>query len=180
MKKTAIALVIASTSMFTAVNAQANGTYFELGYSQYMETDSGISISIPMLVGTIGYRITDFISLEGFLGSGISKDTIKGSDIDPRLSGINADVKVENLFGANLKGSYSFSDNLIGFAKLGFASTEVKVSIDGFGSETVTDTGVLIGAGIEYNFTESVYGTTSYTRYNSDGGSANIGLGVKF
>ena len=158
-----------------SLNASAQNTYFELGYSQYMEDDAELNVdmSIPMLMGTVGYNVTDSFAVEGFLGMGVSEDTVTVYDVD-------VDAEINYIYGINLKASANFTESFSGFAKLGYASTEVEVSVAGFGSESVDDSGTLFGAGLEYDFSESVYGTASYMGYNSDGGAFNIGVGMNF
>lgn len=90
-----------------------------------------------------GYTINENFSMEaeynslgGFTGG---TDTVKGSSIG--VSGI---------------GSYPFNPQFSLFGKLGIASTSLKITTPGFSALTVTNTGLAIGLGGQYNVSPEV------------------------
>ena len=181
MKRTAIAVALLGSSMAMSLNATASNGYFEFGYMQYMESADGldgkkVDINVPALIATAGFKVTENISIEGFLGNGIAKDEFK-------MSGADVDVELGNIIGANIKGSLGLTENLNAIGKVGFVSrkAEVTASLGSLSSsDTDTDSGVTFTGGLEYSFTKSVYGTAAYTRYNEDAGTVTFGVGYNF
>lgn len=175
MKKTAIAIALAATVTIAPLSASAQSSYFELGYSHFEESWEDISIAIPVILVTAGYSFTEHFSFEGYVGTGISDDTVT-------YEGIDIDLKFDSIVGFNLKGSVSFSENVAGFAKAGLAAVKTTASASGFGSISDTTSALTFSGGLEYNFTPSVYGTISYTYYNTDADSdsVNFGVGMRF
>lgn len=185
MKKTGIVLALAaltSTSVFADDYVSDKKSYFEISYSQYNESDDELDqdLSISTLIGAVGYNFSKYFAIEGFLGFGLADDSgalsINGNDVD-------YEAGIGNMVGVNLKGSLNFTDNLSGFAKFGLMRWNTEVTVSALGnsmSVSGSDSGTVIGGGLQYDFTSKMYGTTSYTKVTDSGGFVNLGLGFKF
>jgi hypothetical protein len=186
MKKHILAVSILGLMGYLPVAASAseqNG-YFELGYSQYMGSsdDGSVSLSIPLITVTLGHNFTPNFAVEGLIGTGVAKDTVRN------VSGTGVDVAVgiNSVIGMNLKGILPFTDSFSGFAKIGYQrwASEFTVSDGNASVNSSSSNGeALIGAGLQYGISQGKFGTASYTVFNAENGPAgsfNIGLGFNF
>lgn len=173
MKKSliAVAILAASTSAAMAedsTNAMA-GTYAELGFSLYKAENSDSSLEIPVLTATFGKNLNEYFAVEGFLGTGLSKDNVPG----------DAKYAINHLYGLDLKGTIKITEDLKGFAKVGYKWSQMEASNDKFSHDRYFGT-----LGLEHDFNSQVYGSVSYTTYESkygvDENSLNVGVGYNF
>ncbi|WP_373020020.1 outer membrane beta-barrel protein [Thiomicrorhabdus sp.] len=175
MKKSLIAAAILAASTSSAMAEDSSnvmaGTYAEAGFSLYkIEIKaSNNTVEIPLLTATFGKNLNEYFAVEGFLGTGLSKDNVPG----------DAKYAVNHLYGLNLKGSINITEDLKGFAKVGYAWSEMKASNTNF-----TDDRYFGTLGLQYDINSQVYGSVSYTTYDSeydvDENSLNVGVGYNF
>jgi len=86
-------------------------------------------------------------------------------------------------------GTWQVRERLALFAKVGAASTRTKVEVEGFGSDSVNNTSPMVGVGISYGFTPTVWGVAEYEDFgkvakengvNLHAASLTFGLRFKF
>ncbi|ASV88512.1 ompA-like transmembrane domain protein (plasmid) [Ochrobactrum quorumnocens] len=138
----------------------------------------------------------------GSLGGFIGYNYQSGNSL---MLGIEADVEYnwneQQVFGADFgtdwagsvrgRVGYAFNKALI-YATAGWAATRGYVDVPGLGKAQETYNGYTVGAGLDYAFTNQIFGRIEY-RYNDYGDKAlqginvdvdqhavKIGLGVKF
>lgn len=141
MKKIAIAVLL---SAFVSVPAVATDIYagvklgsVNYGYSNVTNNgQAGLGLLGGFAINENFAVEAEYNSLGGFTGGA---DTVKGSSLG--MSGV---------------GSYPINEQFSLFGKLGIASTSLKITAPGFSATTVTNTGLTIGFGGQYNVSPSV------------------------
>lgn len=121
-----------------------------------------------------GYFLTDFIAVEGRLGTGVDEDSISGS---------SADVELDQLMGVYAVGHLPVNNALSFYGLLGLSYAEATVS-NRFVSASDDDDGFSYGAGVQVNFTPQLSGQLEYVSYLSksdyDLNAASLGLSYNF
>ncbi|MCA2373427.1 porin family protein [Agrobacterium genomosp. 3 str. CIP 111-78] len=124
------------------------------------------------------------LGLEGDLGYAWGNKTILGDKISSGMNG-----------SARLRAGYAFDRALI-YTAGGYTATDSEVTTASFGKDSKVLHGWTVGAGIDYAFTDNIFGRVEYryndfgkATYNISGDSlrgelnehvVNVGLGVKF
>lgn len=182
MKKLIMVLAISSISsqVFAAdSNATPNtNVYAQIGISRARTEGSGIAFVNPVAIATIGYNFNKNFAGEVVAGTGINDDTVN-------YGATRVTATVNSIFGAYLKAKTEVATDLEVFARVGVLHANVSASAsNGFysGSASAGDNSFSFGAGIQYNFTKSMYGQVDYmSLYNkggisSQGPSASVGF----
>jgi hypothetical protein len=184
----ALALLGAST-LACADESKPTNFYVEAGYIHLNVDVSGVGdddLGVGML--KFGYNAHENLAIEMMAGTGFSD--IKESGClyaygDTYCGSYKA--KLSYAIGVYLKPKFKLGDAEI-FARLGYTHAEVKekVSVDGYGSESVKsdDGDFSFGAGVSYSFTKQVYASIDYMRYYDRKGTElsgpSISIGYKF
>jgi len=170
----------------TAAHAQDDneGAYVNLGITQIsadltLDDDdlAGIiddTAKFTMATGRVGYRLNDYLAVEGEAGFGLS-----GEDIDGLVSiaqvgvDVSGELKFKNYYAAFARGILPVSEDFDIFARVGYGQAKVDATVtaiaDGMSAtESVSENfdDVLIGAGLQYDFTENDGIRADYTRFD--------------
>jgi OOP family OmpA-OmpF porin len=158
MKKIASVVALASVSLVTPFLAHAEGTYVKasIGRSNYKEDGGGNEHATGASLG-LGYVIDKNWDAEiGYTNFG----TIKSTELTPQLS-----FKTQTIYAAGI-GKLPVTDALSVFGKAGVAFNYSKLSVVGLPLEfSKTNTALLLGAGLNYQFTKEIAATIDYTHY---------------
>ena len=171
MKKTAIALVVVSTTLFTAVNAQAN-TYVGVGVSSLNFEENSTNFGSSTVAGLfLGYELHPNFALEGLVATSVTEAKYKESDPEFNFSATQK-TSVNNAFGLYGVGKVNVVDSFEVYGKLGFTRVNIKIKyrgMDDFGSfsssGSATETSVSYGVGANYFFSDTVGLRTEFMRY---------------
>ncbi|MGO1535017.1 MAG: porin family protein [Halomonas sp.] len=179
MKKLIAVALLSSAAATTAVSATANSAgagYVGALASHYTFDVEGASDDLNPTGVTLrgGYFLTDYVAVEGRLGTGLSDDNI---------SGTNADVELDQLMGVYALGQLPVNDVFSLYGLLGFSYAEATVSAPGV-SVSDDDDGFSYGVGAQVNFTPQVVGQLEYVSYldksDYELNAASIGLSYNF
>lgn len=187
------ALALAATAL--PAQAQESGAYANIGVTLLSAdspaitlSDSGVtgtlpeqSVNIYTITGRLGYRIMDFLAIEGEAGFGLGGDDI--SDQIPVTVGgvgtvnVDADITVDiNSYAVGFaKGILPAGENFELFARVGYgiakAEADIAASFQGIGSSTSDSQDYddfAYGVGAQYNFTDRQGIRLDYTSLGSD------------
>ena len=158
MKKIASIIALATTTLATPFLAYAEGTYVKasIGRSNYKIDGGGNEHATGASLG-LGYVIDKNWDAEiGYNNFG----KIKYSD--PSESG---SLKTQTIYAAGI-GKLPITEAFSAFGKAGVAFNYSKASIDGTPyRSSKTNTALLLGAGLSYQFTKELAATLDYTYY---------------
>lgn len=201
-----------SAALFCAQNGTAQETdqndpeqkfFADIGYSRLgpdiLQMHDGYEFSpeFGAVDAQIGYRLTEHWSLEGEALVGVENEKQYLSGFDGTFSNNRQNTyDLDYLIGAYVRGDIPVTSKLTAFARAGLASGEVDVSsnlistnleteevmniMDDF---TQSDTGIALGIGLTYDFTDKLYLRSDYARYDFeyyDLDSVSLGVGVRF
>jgi hypothetical protein len=162
MKKTTVALVLASSLLGGAVMAEpaSNGVYGNVGITQ-RHTNTTDTLS---LTGRLGTNLTTNFGLEAEGGIGIDGDRVLG-------------VKIRDTsnLGAYAVGRLPVSDNLSLLGRVGYHHTWAEAKALGV-TATSDDGSAAVGIGAEFMFSDSNGIRADYTRFTEDKGVDNFGV----
>ncbi len=134
---------------------------------------------ITMINGRIGYRLNDYLAIEGEAGFGVGSDKfsqIVPVDVAGTVLDINAniDLNVDDYYVGFARGIYPVSDDLDIFARVGYgqatasagiqATIEQLAGISANGSVEDKADDFAYGAGIQFDFTDDDGIRADYTR----------------
>lgn len=172
----AVVLAAASTSSFAA----DPGAFFingNLGQSNFHDhedfNDSNTDTSATLRAGYYWQSdVVDFGVEAGYASMG----TAKGSLLGPNLSTFNFAAKVTGpLAGATIK--YKFQNKMFLSARAGYFGSTIKLSGDGFGSQSKSEGGSYIGAGVGYDITPQFSLGVNWDEYRAR--ASFYGIGTK-
>lgn len=168
LKKSLIAaLLLAATA---SANAELVGG---VSYSRISDDDAGVDIDLGALGGTLGYVVnpgSSFLFIPEFrIGFGVSDDSVA-------LLGIPVTADLKTYYGVSFRGQFEASDNLYVYFVPSYINYDIEASGGGVTvSEDSWEFG--IGAGVGFNFTESVGAELSYETVD---GTDVISVGLRF
>ena len=158
MQKIASSTALIAAMLATPFIAYAEGTYVKasIGRSNYTEDGGGNIHATGASLG-LGYVIDKNWDAEiGYTNFG----TVKSTELTPQLS-----FKTQTIYAAGI-GKLPVTDNLSVFGKAGVAFNYSKLSVVGLPLEfSKTNTALLLGAGLNYQFTKEFAATLDYTYY---------------
>lgn len=179
------ALGLSTMGALTAHAGDNEGLYVNIGATLLnadLETDDdpilddlvGDTLNFTAITGRVGYRITDFLALEGEAGFGLSgesfDDTVTVSNVNVNVDG---EVKIDSYYAAFARGILPVSDQFDIFARAGYGQAEIAVdltaSASGISDTTnQSDSGddYLFGVGAEYGFTKNDGVRLDITRFS--------------
>ena len=171
--------LIAGTSLAHA----ANDVYGELAYStfNYSETYSGTvytASSGSAVRGIIGTEIDENLALEGMFATGMSSGSVT-------ISGYNATIALDSMYGFYLKPKINLSDKASLFARIGYAHSNATLAISSLSySSSASNSSISYGVGTNYKITDKMSLSADYmVYYNKDSVNVNgmaFGIGYKF
>ncbi len=187
MRKLFLLTAALGVSTFGAMTAQADdeGLYVNIGATLLnADLDSsgdaavdallGDSLTFTAVTGRAGYRLTDYLAVEGEVGIGLGGEdlndtvTVQGIDV-----AVNGDVKVDAYYAAFARGILPVSEDFDIFARVGYGQAELGVDITASAegltssvSESETGDDFLFGVGAEYGFTQNDGVRLDYTRFD--------------
>lgn len=153
MKKTVIAagMLLASQCVLAG-----EGNYLKFQYSQVKtETElmgEKLDAKPEAIHVLLGHKFNNFIGIEGLIGSGIKSDEIDDTDYN---------FKEDFIIGLSAVGSFPIMDIVTVYAKVGMAH----VNYASIATEEADASGVLYGAGVDINVTESLGFGLEYVQY---------------
>ena len=191
------------TAQETDQNDPDKKFFADIGYSRLgtdilqIQEDYEFSPEFGAVDAQFGYRLTEHWSLEGeaIVGVENEKDYLSGSDGTYSNTRQNT-YDLDYLIGAYVRGDIPVTSKLTAFARAGLASVEVDVSsnltstnleteeVMNVSSDfTRSDTGIALGVGLTYDFTDKLYLRSDYARYDFefyDLDSVSLGVGIRF
>ena len=160
MKKISSIIALATATLATPFLAYAEGTYLKasIGRSNYKIEGGSNEHTTGGSIG-LGYIIDKNWDAEiGYTNFG----TVKYSDPNPSDSG---SLKTQTIYAAGI-GKLPITDTFSVFGKAGVANNYSKATINGTPySSSKTNTALLFGAGLNYQFTKELAATLDYTHY---------------
>lgn len=146
-------------------------------FLDYSEEDIDDDASLTAIVGRLGTSFNENFSGEIRLGIGVGDD-----DVD--VFGFDADVELDNMYGAYIRGGIAVTESFYPYAIVGYTHGKVTASVSGFGSESESESDVSFGVGADVNVTESIIVNIEYMNYlDKDGAEIDgfsIGIASKF
>ena len=143
----------------------ASGVYGSVGYSHHKADD----LSVGAIQGRLGARFNNYIGVEGELGFGVKGDEVA---VAP---GVNADVELEHQAAVYGVGFLPLSPNTDLFARVGYGTTEGKVSAPGV-SASAEGESWNYGVGVQHFFDGANGVRLDYTRheFEDDAGESDV------
>lgn len=180
MKKLFVFVTLVSLSAASyAQTASEKPLYVELGYSTVKIKDSdvpGISFDNAVISGIVGYKFHPNLTGELFIASGVSDDSVT-------YSGQRITSEIKSSYGLFLKPAVMATKQLELFGRLGFTRSDVEYTV-ATTRVSEAETSFAYGAGINYHFTDTVYGQAAYMSYydknGTDARGLLLGFGIKF
>lgn len=160
----AAASAVALVSVVPAI-AQAQTTPGAYGTVGYGHVD-GNGVNLGALQGRLGYRLNNWLGVEGEGAIGIKDD-------DVNLAGTEVNVDLKHQLGAYVVGFAPLGANTDVFARFGYGTTKIKGTAGGV---SATDDGSSwnYGLGAQHHF-DGVNGVrVDWTRHDFDGGNADV------
>jgi len=169
-------LVLVLVAGGLAVNAQAQENYFGGGVSVIDFSDDLISddASLIVAIGRLGKQFNENISGELRLGIGVDDDSVSVPIFG------SADIELDNMYGAYLRGGFQATDSVFPYAVVGYNQIEIGVSVSGLGSDSDSDSDVAYGVGADISLSETVLLNLEYMNYYDKDGSEIAGFTVGF
>ncbi len=179
MKKTAIAMMIASISMFTALNAQANA-YVGLGVAQVNFEVSSFGLSVDLGNTSVGSLILGYELHPNFAVEAMASTSF--SDAEKSFGDAKLSTTINSALGLYGVGKYQFENTGFEvFAKLGMTRADLKLKAsDSEDSISETDSGSDISGGIgaNYHVSDSIMLRAEYMNYYNKDSIKITGFGA--
>lgn len=139
--------------------ASAQGLEISGGYSQ-IDTDGA---KVGAITGRGTYFFTNNLGVEGEASFGVKDD-----DFGP------GKIELSNSFGAFGVVRAPISEQFHLHGRVGYATSELEVSVPGLGSGTGDFDGVAYGVGAKYFITEQFGLRGDFTKFDGDDGDADV------
>lgn len=166
VKRLAIAaLLLASTPLALADTTQG---YYTLGYTYAGLKDSGTTLNVSLLGGSVGWTPIQWLGIEAAGFWGVSSANLAGYD-----------VKIESGYLFSALPTLPLGDDWSVYARIGYSHASLSVSDIGSGS----DHGTAYGAGIQWNPQASAHhlgARLEYTQFYNKDGLTIDGIGLSF
>lgn len=167
LKSVALLLLLAGG---TAVSAQdAEGVYVGLGVASARGEEQGISFTSQNIVVLGGYKINDYVAVEGEFSFTVAEDSLDLSGLGGGL--VDVGLQHSGLFArANLMGDDAA---FVPYVRAGWVNGKATASAGGL-SASVDDTVFAYGVGGEFNYSEAASIRLDYTKADFDQTDASI------
>ena len=183
--------------------AQDTGFYAEGGY-QYLDikpdgAEQGVDTN--GITARTGYQFNDWFSIEGELSSGVDDgefdynvdedefnlDDNNDGDFEDTIAAAG-DVQMNYLIGIYGRADVPVTERLSAYARAGYAYIDIDAEVQTPGGTTLasiedSSEGPAIGAGLQYDLTDSWYLKGDYTYYSfeeTDTDGVMLGVGYQF
>lgn len=147
-----------------------------VSFLDYSEEGISESASLTAIVGRLGTTFNENFSGEARLGLGLGDDTVS-------VFGYDADIELDNMFGAYVRGGLPVSESFYPYVILGYTRGEATISVGSY-SESQSETDISFGLGADVNVGQSVTLNVEYMSYfDKDGAEINgfsFGVARKF
>lgn len=170
-----IAAAVALASSSALANSAGSGYVGALASHYVFDVDGAREDLNPTgLTIRGGYFLTDFVAVEGRLGTGVNDDSIGNTGVD---------VELDQLMGVYAVGYLPVNNVFSFYGLLGFSYAEATIS-SRFASVSDDDDGFSYGAGVQFNFTPQISGQLEYVSYLSksdyDLNAGSVGIAYHF
>lgn len=171
-------VVLGASALLTGLPALAQ-TYVESGLHLLRVKVSADTETVrvdPMMLGvTLGRDLTDYLSAEAMMATGISSGTAN-------LGGTPASLKIDQAFGLLIKPRLRVNERVEVYAKLGWSSIRLSVEGQNNGSYRVKDN--TYGVGASYRITERTFASVTYMALHKEDqfnvSSIRLAIGHRF
>lgn len=216
IKQSTSSVILLSSLLFTtsATNAVAQGTneglYANIGISQLSAdldlTDLNLqgnavnlgeeTTKVIMINGRLGYRLNQYIGIEGDAGFGIGKDSFQRTiPVNVDTFGVvnvdaDADLSIKNYFGIFARGILPVSDQFDVFIRGGYGTAKAEASavgttalLPGFSANAVesqSTNGFAYGVGAEYHINERHGIRADFSAISSEAQFLSLAYAIKF
>ena len=141
----------------TVGNVYAGETYLGVDLRSLDYESRGFEADLYAVTGKVGYKFIDYLSIEGFIGLGVSDDET-GSGITL------TNLEVDRISGLFIKGAYPINEKFSIYGLLG--QTEVKMTAENqLSTATDTTNDTSFGAGAQFNFNNNMSLSLEYIKY---------------
>lgn len=172
MKKTLIAL---ACLLSASVMAGERGNYAGLQYGLATYSETGFPDFDPqILIFRFGYKFNKNLSVEGRVGTGISKGT-------KTVLSVPLSLEVNSFYGIYAVGTLPINDRVGVYGLVGYTDAELTASSPGV-SVSGTDSDISYGVGVDIGATNNVSWNLEYTSYIDESNVAlsSISIGANF
>jgi hypothetical protein len=170
-KKVAIAAVVA----LSAIAAQAQSTYLDIGVGTAKYTETALSMTPTVVRGVFGMNLNDNFAFEALGATGLG-------DGSTTYSGVGVTLKINSIIGAYITPKVKVGNAEI-FARAGYARSTGSVTLTGSrGSLTLNADGSSpsFGGGVKFNLGNGSSVTADYMSYYSKDGIDINGVTVSY
>ena len=142
----------------TVGSANAGEAYLGVDLRSLDYDSNGFEADLIAVTGKVGYKFIDYLSIEGFIGLGVSDDET-GSGISLTK------LEVDRISGVFIKGEYPINEKFSIYGLVG--KTEVKMTAENSLLPATTDTtdDTSFGAGAQFNFKDNMSLSLDYNKY---------------
>jgi outer membrane autotransporter protein len=146
--------------------------YTEIGYAWPKIDSSGYSVTPSDGLLRLGYNMTDHFAVEAF-----GATSLRSADL------FGVAIKIDNAYGAYLKGQWEVAPSFELFAKTGWVHATLAGAAYGV-SASSSDDSFSYGVGAQYRFTPNWYGQVDYLSYYDKNGDTirgpSISIGYRY
>jgi opacity protein-like surface antigen len=170
--KAKIAAGVLGLLAFTGAHAQ-DGLYAGALISRLTYSEDGLSDLNPTAIGfKLGTQINPNFAVEARLGTGLSEDTIDGTDID---------LELDNFIGVYGKGIFPLSESVSLYGLVGYTHGKLTAS-NSIGSVSDSDSDFSFGFGADFALSKSASIGVEWARlFEGDGYEVDgLSVGVSF
>jgi opacity protein-like surface antigen len=154
------------TGLLGATNGNSGGMPLNLGIGYTAALNNNFTLGL----------LVEFNPLS--MDSGSSNLTVGGQNV----SGARFKSKLENQVSVSLVPGYAFTNETMGYAKVGWINASAKLSPnEGGGNLSVNTNGYILGLGVKQLFTKNIYGfaEANYVGYSATTGTSTATDGTK-
>lgn len=159
-------LIVLAALATVSAPALAQGLYADAGYTfitiDVEEEGASGEVELGAISGRVGYNFSEWIAVE-------AEGAIGVEDEEASFAGVTAEVGLNYLVGAYLKGQVPLGERINLYARAGFVQAELEAEVSGGGfseSDSASETGAGYGAGAEVFVTNNLGIRGDYTRYD--------------
>jgi hypothetical protein len=177
----ALSVAMACTGALAQSKAKDDSTYIQLGYNsgQYnFDSVTGLSNANHLLI-TAGKNMSENYALEGVYATGMS-------DASTTSPGTTVNFKLTSSYGLYVKPKFAISDAVELFARVGYFSAKLTMSVPAFPALNSDSSGTSPswGLGASMKIANNIYGTLDWMQmYKKDGADIKgmgLSVGYKF
>ena len=125
----------------------------------------------------MGTTFNENFSGEIRLGFGVGDDSVD-------VLGFDADIELDNLFGAYFRGGIPVTGSFFPYAVIGYTRSKLTAFISSFGSKSDSGTDLSFGLGADINVSKNIIINVEYMNYFDKDGTEidgfSIGIASKF